>query len=194
VAFSPDGINLAGTSWNSEVGTTRTGQSAVYVWSLATGQKVHELNKRATVLSIGFSPDGTRLAAVGADGGARIWDLHAGTELLAARDYGAVARSVRFSPDGTRFLTAADDATARVWDASDGRECFVFAGHSGPVRCAAFSPDGGQIATASVDGTVRVWRETVVAELLRTASRRGTRRLTSAERQRFSLPVHEAEG
>jgi WD40 repeat protein len=187
VALSPDGTSIAGTSWNSDVGATRTGQSPVRLWTVATGAYVQTLTQRATVFSIGFSPDGTRLATAGADGGARIWDLQAKTELLAARDYGAVVRSIRFSPDGTRFLTASDDATARVWDAPDGHECFVFAGHTGPVRSAAFSPDGGQIATASADGTVRVWRETVVEELLRTASRRGTRRLTSAERQQFNL-------
>jgi WD40 repeat protein len=145
------------------------------------------------VLSVGFSPDGTRLATAGADGGARIWDLQARAELLAARDYAAVVQSVCFAPDGGRFLTAADDATARVWDASDGRELFVFAGHSGPVRSAVFSPDGGQVATASADGTVRVWRETGVDELLRTANRRGARRLTAAERSGFNLPAGETQ-
>jgi WD40 repeat protein len=161
---------------------------------VATGRLIHHLRHRATVLSVGFSPDGTRLATAGADGGARIWDVQARAELLAARDYGAIVRSIGFSPEGTRLLTAADDATARVWDASDGRERFVFAGHSGPVRSAVFSPDGGQVATASADGTVRVWRETGVEELLRTADRRGARRLTSAERLRFNLPARETEG
>lgn len=194
VAFSPDGSSMAGGAWNSEGSATRTGDATVTVWEVATGRLIHHFRHRATVLSVGFSPDGTRLATAGADGGARIWDVQARAELLAARGYGAIVRSIGFSPDGTRLLTAADDATARVWDASDGRERFVFAGHSGPVRSAVFSPDGGQVATASADGTVRVWRETGVEELLRTGDRRGARRLTSAERLRFNLPARETEG
>lgn len=193
VAFSPDGSRLAGSAWNSDVASTWTGNASVEVWEAATGAHLYGLRHRATVLSVGFSPDGTRLATAGADGGARIWDLEARAELLAARDYGAVVQSVCFAPDEDRFLTAADDATARVWDTSDGRELFVFAGHSGPVRSAVFSPDGGQVATASADGTARVWRETGVDELLRTALRRGARRLTSAERSRFSLPARAAD-
>ena len=194
VAFSPDGGSIAGSAWNSDVGPARTGDSTVPIWQVATKITTNQLTHRATVFSVGFSPDGTRLATAGADGGARIWDLQArAAELLAVRNYGAVVRCVRFSPDGTRLLTAADDATARVWDASDGRERFVFAGHSGAVQCAVFSPDGGQVATASADCTIRIWRETGLEELLRTAHRRGARQLTSAERLRFNLPVRETE-
>jgi WD40 repeat protein len=161
---------------------------------VATKAITHQLDHRATVFSVGFSPDGTRLATAGADGGARIWDIQSNAELLTARDYGAIVRCVSFSADGTRLLTAADDATGRVWDASDGRERFVFAGHSGPVLRAVFSPEGGQVATASADCTIRVWRETGVGELLRTAHRRGARQLPPADRLRFNLPVRESGG
>jgi WD40 repeat protein len=194
VAFSPDGSSIAGSAWNSDVASAWTGAVTVPIWQVATKAITHQLDHRATVFSVGFSPDGTRLATAGADGGARIWDIQSNAELLTARDYGAIVRCVSFSADGTRLLTAADDATGRVWDASDGRERFVFAGHSGPVLRAVFSPEGGQVATASADCTIRVWRETGVGELLRTAHRRGARQLPPADRLRFNLPVRESGG
>jgi WD40 repeat protein len=119
------------------------------------------------VLSVCWSPDGTRLASASADGTVKVWDREKEQEVLSLRRPTRGVSSVCWSPDGTRLASASDDETIKVWDAHTGQEQLTARGHTAPVYSVCFSPDGRRLASASgvwdqqkqkwTSGEVKVW-------------------------------------
>ena len=111
------------------------------------------------VLSVAFSPDGSRIVSGSYDQTIRVWDASTGVEMLPPlRGHDRYVLSVAFSPDGSKIVSASYDQTIRVWDASTGVEMLPpLQGHDECVRSVAFSPDGSKIVSASSDKTIRVW-------------------------------------
>ena len=144
----------------------------VRVWSLHTAAVVRDLpiGRRAKVVALAFSPDGTRLAG-GAGWTARIWDATTGEQQLEVTHGRSDVLAVAFSPDGTRLATgsgfpyaqfadayAGTESSARIWDATTGEQQLEMA-HSrrSEVLAVAFSPDGTRLATGTNDKTARIW-------------------------------------
>jgi WD40 repeat protein len=143
------------------------------LWEVETGQQVTALEvQNNTPPSTGelgttgahfttgaggaFAKDG-RLATLGGDNTALIWEpMLVGQPLVLSGHAGGV-NAVAWSPDTTRLATASEDGTARVWDAGDGQELLQLSGHSGAVNQVAWSPDGSLLVTAGDDGTVWLW-------------------------------------
>lgn len=109
--------------------------------------------------SVAVSPDGGWLAAAGADGGIRLWDISDRADPRPAGEHtghDGFVTSVSFAPDGGRLASTSDDGTTRVWDRSGGAP-IVLRGHQGRVVLAAWSPAGDRLVTGGMDGSVRVW-------------------------------------
>ena len=159
VAFSPDGTRIVSGGVDGTVRLwTLEGEPAVEpFW----GHERRVLDIQGVywggVLSVAFSPDGTRIVSGGADGTVRLWTLEGerAAELFEGHD-GPVS-SVAFSPDGTRIVSGGADGTVRLWTLEGERAAELFEGHDGPVSSVAFSPDGTRIVSGSADGTVRLW-------------------------------------
>jgi WD40 repeat protein/serine/threonine protein kinase len=106
---------------------------------------------------LAISPDGTRIAAAGADQRVWIWDASTGTALARLSGHDGSIWGLAFSPDGSRIASAGAHGVAKVWDLATGNLTWTVSGHLRPVLGVAFSPDGSQLATASEDRTIRLW-------------------------------------
>jgi WD40 repeat protein len=131
VCFSPDGKRLASAG---EGGLERDRvHGEVWVWDVQTGQILYTLREQPDrdkserfhtaghtdrVNSVGFSPDGQRIASAGEDGTIRIWDAQKGRPILSLKDHRGPVTCLCFSPDGSRLASASKDRTIKIWDAS----------------------------------------------------------------------------
>jgi WD40 repeat protein len=172
LAFSPDGKHLAVASSSiSEVwatlrwaaGTLASLPITVELWDASTGQRVRTFCKRkASVVSLSFSPKGEHLAAVVQSEGEQpaapytvlVWNVATGQELWTLPH--ACSR-VPFSPDGrslAQVVLEGEETVVSLVEATTGKPaCTVRLPYAAP-KAAVFSPDGRRLALA--------WEEAVV--------------------------------
>jgi eukaryotic-like serine/threonine-protein kinase len=159
VAFSRDGRRFV-TGGMHNVNSLGT---ELKVWDATTAAvKVEMKENKSPVLSVAFSPDGTRIATGNYSKTATIWDAETGTALLELKGHTGNVNSVGFSPDGKRIVTGSDDRTVRVWDARTGTTLAELKGHTGAVTSVSFSADGARLlaaggTAAGKPGEVFVW-------------------------------------
>ncbi len=156
--WSPDGKQIASAC--SSAGLDKT----VHIWDSVTGQTSSRYDARYgwipnfSVLSVAWSPDGTRIAATCGDKTIRVWDTTTGLLVSTHRFRSEWSSHIAWSPDSRYLASAHSDHTAQVWDMSTGARVMLCRGHTDTVRYVAWSPDGISLATASNDRTVQIWK------------------------------------
>lgn len=138
---------------------TRPDDGAIYSAAVKTQTTRKIIDAKDGVISVDYSPDGTRVVSGGADRTVRLWDPdtgHAVGEPMVGHQ--ASVQAVAFSPDGELIASASADRTVRLWDARTGKpRGQPLGGHTNNVNTLAFSPDGTRLVSGGLDGSIRQW-------------------------------------
>ncbi|CUA68982.1 putative WD repeat-containing protein alr3466 [Nostoc sp, PCC 7120] [Rhizoctonia solani] len=111
------------------------------------------------VLSVQFSPDGSRIISGSDDKTIRVWDVERGTTIVGPlKRHTSSVRSISLSPDGSQIVSGSHDHTLRLWDTRSGEIIgSPFKGHTHYVYSVDFSPRGTYVVSGGWDHTVRLW-------------------------------------
>jgi WD40 repeat protein len=114
-----------------------------------------------SVLCLGVSADGKKLAAGGCDRLIRVWDLSPGYANVkldqTIENHADWVFGVVFAPDGKHLLTASRDKTAKVWDLTAKESVLTFPDHQNTVYSVAVKSDGKLGFSVGEDNQLRTW-------------------------------------
>ena len=109
-------------------------------------------------LCVAFSPDGSRLAAGGADRTIRIFDTKSGQQTHVLRNHADWVESIAFSPDGAHVLSASRDRTVRISNPLNGELEATNTSFETPVLNAIFSKDGETVLSLAQNSPLIYWK------------------------------------
>ncbi len=121
----------------------------------STPQLTYQGHQKA-IVSVVWSPDGTKLASASDDGTVQEWSAGNGKTLWVYNDHN-YEFAVAWSPDGQHIAAGGGDGTVTMFDATTGHLIATYGSPSSYIEGLAWSPDSKKIAEANQDGTVKVW-------------------------------------
>jgi WD40 repeat protein len=152
LAWSPDGATLAAAGGTAG----RSGELRLCDARARTSGTVIE-RIPDVMLAVRYTPDGSLLAAGGADNSVRIYDAATRRRTLLIEQHADWVADVAFSPDGSHLATASRDKSARVFDVKSGIMLAAFLVQEEPVMGVAWATDGKSIFSAARDRRIRLW-------------------------------------
>jgi len=146
LCFSPDGLFLASSSENHK---------GFRIWNIEKGFVLHTfIGHQKDVLSIVYSPDGTKIATGSMDKTIIMWNAKS-FDKMAGFEHLEEVNCVAFSPDGKLILSGG--VTIKVWDITRGSLLKSLEGHNGAVKGVIMTDDNQTIISCSTDKTIRLW-------------------------------------
>lgn len=136
------------------------GYRQVALWKASGGHQLATLSGHSDwVMTVAFSPDGTRLASASTetDRDIRIWDVATGRGVRSLVGHEGAVHGLVFSSDGRHLFSGSNDEMIRTWDVETGATVRIHRGHSGTVFGLTLSPDGRRLASCSIDQSVKIW-------------------------------------
>jgi WD40 repeat protein len=131
--------------------------SEARLWDVQTSKVIHRLGHLASVNSVTFTPDGSRMLTASDDRTARVWDTTTGRPINNPLPHQSGVVSVRSNAAGTLALTCSFDSTARVWDLAAGIPSGPPIHHQGSVNVALWNRAEDRVLTAGAEGVGRLW-------------------------------------
>ena len=182
VSVDPGGTTIAGLD----------GDGVARRWShtLTAEQAFNPAIDRAKCVAL--RPDGQLLAAAGADGTIRLWNVtDPGRPAATLPGHDGVVNTLAFSPDGALLASGGNDGKVRLWDARDGSALRILPDSFGAVRTVAFAPiaPGATLVSVGDDGRINRWNARSGTRL--GSGRRPARPLPSAPGIRSDEPSRE---
>ncbi|MCX6927820.1 MAG: WD40 repeat domain-containing serine/threonine protein kinase [Verrucomicrobia bacterium] len=114
------------------------------------------------IVSAAFSPTDDRLATIGADRTARVWEIPGGKPLMKTKPLPALPIALSFSPDGARLLIVLVDNTARLLDPATGAQVIEplphrFEGGGNRAFLPVFDPSRKKLITQPKAKELQIW-------------------------------------
>jgi WD40 repeat protein len=171
LAFNPDASK-------NQIATASADGSAK-LWN-TSGQLIHEFRGQGDLITaMAFDPAGQKLATVGRDGSAKLYDLRgispsSDAPAIPLRDqrarlegHAGRVNSVKFSHTGSRILTSGTDGKIKLWNAANGNMLSDWNGAAPGVAVndAVFGPGDRAIASCAADGTLGIWNASTGAAI-----------------------------
>ncbi|MBV8191372.1 MAG: NERD domain-containing protein, partial [Alphaproteobacteria bacterium] len=143
--FDPGGVLVA---------TCRDWDDAVRLWDAQSGAEVAALGGHGGAAYLaGFSHDGRRVATIGKDRVAHVWDTASWREMFKFGGPGREVGHVQFSPDDSRLVAgSAQGQTWTIRDASSGQELVTLQG----LTNIEYSPDGSRMLAVTGNNRIQV--------------------------------------
>jgi len=149
-AYSPDGHFIAAG-----------GSLGVMLWNADTGE-LHQVlfSTVQNIQSLAFTPDGTRLVAVGSNQSI-VWEVASGLPLLNFPAEQSIS-ALTVSPGGYYACIGNYDPSEHqyiieMWSLKSGTQVNQIGWHSSPIQSIDISPDSQYLLTSGLDGYTRVW-------------------------------------
>lgn len=147
IEFTPDGETVASAS-----------RDGVMLHDVDTGEH------RATLFehlprpkAVCFSPDGSMMVCLSANGRVEAVGLPDSTRRLWATRLDGRRRCMAISPDGSTLAIAGQRAVIHLLDAQTGEVIGALEGHERSIFDVAFHPSGRLLASGARDGSIKVW-------------------------------------
>jgi len=155
-AWSPDGQHIA-MGVSNETGLDFIEErNFAFVYEVDSGEQREIGPVRRGVTSLQFSRDGRQLL-ISSDGGASVWDVETGENIVDLDHDGTYLNIAIWMPDGQHVVTGGRDRVVRVWDITGGTKVSEFKGHTSAINDLKLLNGGEIIVSASKDGTIRLW-------------------------------------
>ena len=154
MVFAPDGTRLV---------TGGEGDQQAVVWDTKTGRPIRHLrdpnpNQQQPVpVAVGWSPDGSAVAAGGSHGEVLLWRASDGRQLGALPADTSSVFCLAFSPDGSQLAASGiGERQVTLWNVAS-HKLIGRLPHPNFVSSIAFDPAGKTLATSAQDFKVRLW-------------------------------------
>ncbi len=145
--FSPNGDQVALSGWGVKGG----------LFNYPDGQLLVELEQGFDHKDTAYSPDGQRLAYVGADRRVRVWNSKTGERIAPLLSHGPYVSNVRFHPNGHLLLTVSTDGLLSLWDLSRQQPRLPRGRQGTWINAMAVHEKENKVVVGTRNGRVRIW-------------------------------------